>query len=72
MKGNLHLYYDEEGDFLELQVGEPREGYFEEIKDGVFERRDKKTEEVIGLAIFNVKKRTIRDISLPIKVELTA
>ncbi len=57
MKGNLHLYYDEEGDFLELQVGEPREGYFEEIEKGIFERKDKK-----GL----------RDISLPVKVELTA
>lgn len=72
MKGNLHVYYDEEGDFLEFQVGEPREGYFEEIKDGIFERRDSKTDEIIGIAIFSVKKRTLQDISLPVKVELAA
>ena len=72
MKGNLQVYYDEEGDFLELQVGEPREGYFEEITDGIFERKDKKTNEVIGVALFNVKKRTLKDISLPLKVELTS
>ena len=72
MKGNLQVYYDEEGDFLELQVGEPREGYFEEVQNGIFERKDKKTKEVIGVAIFNVKKRTLKDIDLPIKVELTS
>ena len=72
MKGNLHLYYDEEGDFLELQVGEPREGYFEELQDGIFERKDRQTNEMIGIAVFNVKKRSFLDLSLPVKVELTA
>ncbi len=71
MKGNLHVYYDEEGDFLELQVGNPREGYFEEIADEVFERRDKETKEVIGLAIFGVKKRNLKDISLPVQVQIS-
>ena len=71
MKGNLHVYYDEEGDFLELQVGEPRKGYFEEIKDGIFERKDQKTDEVIGVAIFNVKKRSLKDIPIPITAELS-
>lgn len=72
MKGNLHLYFDEEGDYLELQVGQPREGYFEEVKDGIFERKDSKTNEVIGLAIFNIKKRNMKELSLPINVELTS
>ena len=70
MKGNLNIYYDEEGDYLEFQVGEPREGVFEEVEDGVFERRDMKTNEAIGLAIFNFKKRQLKDIKLPVKVEI--
>ncbi len=56
MKGNFHLYYDEAGDYLELQVGEPREGYYEELEDGVFERKGQNTPEVLGVAIFNVSK----------------
>lgn len=72
MKGDLHIYYDEEGDFLELQVGEPRAGYLEELEDGIFERRDRLTNEVIGIAVFSVKKRNLQDIALPIKVELLA
>lgn len=72
MKGNVNLYYDQEGDYIELQIGEPREGYCEEVDDGIFERRDMKTKEVIGISIFNFKKRTLKDIKLPIKVQLLA
>ena len=36
MKGKLNLYYDEEGDFLELHIGEYTEGYFRNLGKGVF------------------------------------
>jgi len=76
MKDKLNIYYDEEGDFLELQVGKPREGYYEEISNGVFERKDRKTNDVIGIAIFNFKKRTKKlehiNISLPFRIQLTS
>ena len=36
MKNKTRLYYDEEGDFLEISVGEPTECSAEEIEPGVF------------------------------------
>lgn len=44
MSTELNLYYDEEGDFLELNIGDYTEGYFKNLGDGVFERIDKKNE----------------------------
>ncbi len=76
MKGKLHLYYDEEGDFLEFNLGEYTEGYFKNLGDGLFERIDKKTNQVTGLAIHGFKKRTqgLKEVklSLPGQMELYA
>lgn len=77
MKENLNLYYDEEGDFLELNIGEHIEdSYFENLGKGVFEIIDKKNNKIKGIAIMGFKKRTngLKDIkiSLPMKIELTA
>ena len=74
MSSELNLYYDEEGDFLELNIGEYTEGHFKNLGDGIFERIDKKTNKVMGIAIHGFKKRTrgLRDVklSLPVKVEM--
>ena len=76
MKGQIQLYYDEEGDFLELQTGEYTEGYFKNLGNGVFERIDTKTNEVTGIAVHGFKKRTsgLKDVklSLPVEIQLTA
>ena len=76
MKGKLQLYYDEEGDFLEMNIGDYTEGNFRNLGKGVFERIDKKTNEVTGVAIMGFKKRTqaLKDIevSLPIKIQLSS
>ena len=76
MKGKLNLYYDEEGDFLELQVGDYTEGYFKNLGKGLFERRDKKTDQVTGIAIHGFKKRTKGlkevEISLPLAIQLSS
>ncbi len=76
MKDNLNIYYDEEGDFLELHVGEFTEGYFKNLGKGIFERIDKKTNKVTGVAIHGFKART-KDlqevkIELPVKIELSS
>ena len=75
MKGNLRLYYDEEGDFLEIGIDKPSNGYFRDLGDEVFERVDEKTGKVKGIAIFNFKKRTEKlkevELSLPFKIELS-
>ncbi|MBI2669487.1 hypothetical protein HYX14_06620 [Candidatus Woesearchaeota archaeon] len=74
MKNNLNLYYDEEGDFLELQVGDYTEGYFKNLGEGIFERIDAKTSQVTGIAIHGFRKRTEKQkevkISLPVEIQL--
>ena len=76
MKNDLYIYYDEEGDFLELNIGDYTEGYFKNLGDGVFERMDKKTNKVTGIAIHGFRKRTqgLKDIklTLPIKIQLSS
>ena len=74
MKNKTRLYYDEEGDFLEISVGEPTKCYAEEIEPGVFARTDKKTGEVKSIGILDFRKRThLKDIefSLPIGFDLS-
>ena len=74
MSNELNLYYDEEGDFLELNIGDYTEGYFKNLDNGIFERIDKKTNKVTGIAIHGFRKRTqgLKDIklTLPIKIQL--
>ena len=76
MSNELNLYYDEEGDFLELNMGDYSEGYFKNLGDGIFERIDKKTNKVTGIAIHGFKKRTkgLKDVkvSLPVKIQISS
>jgi len=52
------IYYDEEGDFLEITFGEPPEiEYTDEIEEGVFITRDEATNEVYSIGILSFKKR---------------
>ena len=58
MNQTYDVYYDEEGDFLEISVGEPPEKeYTEEIEEGVFLTKDEDTNEIKGLGILSFKKR---------------
>ena len=69
MKNKTRLYYDEEGDFLEISVGNPTKCYAEEIEPGVFVRVDEKTGEVKSVSILDFRRRSnLKDIefSLPI------
>ncbi len=74
MKENLYIYYDDEGDFLELNVGEYTKGYFRDVGEGVSERIDEKTGKVTGIAILGFKRRTEGQkevkVPLPVKIEL--
>ena len=56
--GNTYeIYYDEEADFLEVFFGSPSESATEEVKEGIFIRKDKKTKEVKSIAILSFKRR---------------
>ena len=76
MKQKMRVYYDEEGDFLEIGVGSRKPSYFEGLGKDVFARKDEKTGEIKGLAIFNFKKRTQNakdlELNLPLKIELSS
>ena len=42
MSNELNIYYDEEGDFLELNVVGYLEGYFKNLGDGIFKSLEAK------------------------------
>lgn len=73
MKGPLNIYYDEEGDFLEITIANPpKESYCEDIHEDVYIRKDENTGEVIGIGILNFKYHSedLKDIlsNAPIKI----
>ena len=72
MKEKLHIYYDEEGDFLELRIGKPTPSVYNDIGKDVFQRIDEKTGETKGFAVFNFKKRTekLKDVEVPLPVSI--
>ncbi|MDP3987394.1 MAG: hypothetical protein Q8P81_04175 [Nanoarchaeota archaeon] len=53
------IYYDEEGDFLEVTFGEPPETEeTEETEEGIFITREENTDEIYSVGILSFKKRT--------------
>jgi hypothetical protein len=69
--GKMKLWFDEEGDFLEIGFGE-KKGHFRDIGNDVWERVEEGV--VRGIAILNFKTRTkgkaaVIDLPLDIKLE---
>lgn len=71
IKDKLNIYYDEEGDFLEITI-DPKKGYMKNIGKGIFHRVDKKTGKVLGIAIFSFRKRTEKEkeIKIPLPISI--
>ena len=71
-KEPVRVWFDPEGDLLEVELGKPRKGYFKDAGDDVFLRVDEKGN-VIGFAILNVTKRTKeeREVELPVKASFS-
>ena len=71
-KGNMRIYYDEEGDYLEIFIGNSGPNYGEDISPGITIFKDEETEEVIGVGILNFreKAKNLKDIelNLPFKI----
>jgi len=76
MKNKLHLYYDKEGDLLEIRIGKATKGYMKDIGNNIFEKRDEKTGEIKAITILNFNKRTKNlkpiEVSLPIDIKPSA
>ena len=54
MKKKMYIHYDPKGDFLEVRFERVTPSYYEDLGDDVFERRDEKTNRVMGYAFFNI------------------
>jgi hypothetical protein len=67
--GRMKIWYDEEGDFLEIGFGE-RKGFFKDIGNDIWERIENGT--IKGVAVLNFRKRTSKEnaIDLPIDISL--
>ena len=72
MKGKMSIYYDEEGDYLDIFIGEPKPNYGKEVAEGITIFKDEKTDEVIGIGIVGFKKRAenLREIRLNLPVDI--
>ncbi|MBI4116196.1 DUF2283 domain-containing protein [Candidatus Pacearchaeota archaeon] len=76
MEGEMRIYYDEEGDYLTIFIGESKPNYGEEIDDDITIFRDQISNEVVGIGVLNFKERakSLKDIELklPFKVNFSA
>ena len=73
MGKEIKIAYDDEGDILDVSLGEPEAAISREIEDDFFLRVDPVGGEVIGFSILNFRKwfKGAKDIkTLPVKAEL--
>tara|TARA_Y100000310_G_C20654582_1_gene801319 strand:+ start:1822 stop:2076 length:255 start_codon:yes stop_codon:yes gene_type:complete len=71
MKGKLRIYYDEEGDYLEIRIGEPRSNYGEEINDNTTIFKDTKTDEIVGIGILDFKENVnLKNLEVDLPIDL--
>jgi uncharacterized protein YuzE len=71
-KEPLRVWFDPEGDLLEVELGKPKKGFFKDMGEDVFLRVDMKGN-VLGFAILNATKRMkkLREVELPIRASFS-
>jgi uncharacterized protein YuzE len=64
----LRIWFDPEGDMLEIGQTKPKRGFFRDVGDDVFVRVDPERN-ITRFIIFNATKRMtkIREVKLPVK-----
>ncbi|MFC1682484.1 DUF2283 domain-containing protein [Nanoarchaeota archaeon] len=72
MKSGIDIYYDDEGDFLEItMMPVPEDSYCEDISEDVFVRKNSETNEIVGIGILNFRLNSgkLREIlsKIPVK-----
>ena len=76
MKGKMKIYYDEEGDYLEIFVKKGIPNYGEDIAPGVTIFKDEETDEIIGIGILNFRKKARNfdelELNLPFDINFSA
>ena len=72
----IEIYYNDKKDLFEIFFDEPLNYYSEDLGSGIIARFDKKTNEIVGMAMLNFteKTRSMEDIEidLPVKIELSS
>ncbi len=68
--GKVKVWFDEEGDLLEVTFTK-RKGHFREVGPDLYERVDAKGN-VIGFAIFNFMKHKQKTVEIPLEMEKLA
>ena len=58
MRGDLHIYYDQEGYYLEISLGNFQASYVRDMNDGVFEHINEKTEKIVGIRVLRNGQQT--------------
>ncbi|KKK95514.1 hypothetical protein LCGC14_2672050, partial [marine sediment metagenome] len=53
MEGEMRIYYDDEGDYLTIFVGDSKPNYGEDIDDDITVFKNQKSDEIIGIGILN-------------------
>ena len=69
MEKEITVWFDKEGDYLEITFGKPKRGYFKEIRDDVLQRIDSGTSETLGFAFINFSKH-FGDLEKPEEIKL--
>ena len=74
MEGKMNIYYDEEGDYLEIFMESSSPTYGEEVGDDITLLKKEGSNEIVGISVLNFRKRTksLNDIklNLPFKFKI--
>ena len=77
----IDIYYDELGDFLEISFGLPPETeYTEDMEEGIFVTKDRKTNEIKSVGILSFKarakeailKKILKKLGMSIPLDISA
>lgn len=57
MDATLNLFYDKEGDILDISIGPPQPAISDEMGNDIIVRHHPETDEIIGFTILNFERR---------------
>jgi len=67
MASMIRIWYDREGDFLEITFREAK-GYLREIAEDIYERVDE-AGNLLGYVLFNVTRHERQALTIPLKIQ---
>jgi uncharacterized protein YuzE len=70
MDSAMNIWYDKEGDFLEITFKQAK-GYLKEISEDIYERVDEHGE-LLGYSILNVSHHERHALTIPLKIQQLA